>query len=63
MRYSCFRIATRLALSGMIDIKAVAGAGWRAIPAEMAALVQAKDWEQTLLGAQDLWSPSLCLAT
>ena len=29
----------------------------------MAALVQAKDWAQTLLGAQELWSPSLCLAT
>ena len=47
----------------MIDVKAVAGAGWRAIPAEMAALVQAKDWAQTPLGAQELWSPSLCLAT
>ena len=63
VRCSCFRIVTRLALSGMIDDKAVAGTGWRAIPAEMAALVQAKDWAQTLLGAQELWSPSLCLAS
>ena len=47
----------------MVDVEAVAGVGWRAIPAEMAALVQAKNWASTPLRAQDQWSPSLCLAT